>query len=172
MPVTYNLIASNTLSTTATSISFTSIPNTYTDLVIRASLRGDNAFAFSNLQLRFNGSSATNYSYTRLLSDGATPTSSRATAQAQLVVQYGVVAATSTSNTFSNVEIYIPNYNSSVNKVANADAVHENNSATAYLSANALLRSVTDAITSIDLIVSANNFVSGSSFFLYGIKNS
>jgi hypothetical protein len=82
------------------------------------------------------------------------------------------VAASATASTFSNVEIYIPNYNSSVNKVASAIVAHENNNSAAYTSANAFLRSVTDAITSVDLVSASGNYVSGTSFFLYGIKNS
>jgi hypothetical protein len=172
MANTYTIIASNTLSTTATTVTFSSIPTTYTDLVIRASIRNDGAALSRNLWVRFNGSSATNYSYTQLIGTGTTASSNRGSSVAQLVAQHGQVAATATSNTFSNVEIYIPNYNNSTNKVANADVAHETSATTAYISANGFLRSVTDAITSIDLVSAVDNFVSGSSFFLYGIKNS
>jgi hypothetical protein len=172
MANTYTLIASNTLSTTATTVTFSSIPSTYTDLVIKASIRNDSLASNRHLWVRFNGSSATNYSYTQLTSDGTNPGSNRGSSVAQLVAQYGQVAASATASTFSNVEIYIPNYNSSVNKVASAIVAHENNNSAAYTSANAFLRSVTDAITSVDLVSASGNYVSGTSFFLYGIKNS
>jgi hypothetical protein len=172
MAITYTLIASNTLSTTATTVTFSSIPATYTDLVIRASIRNDGAASNRDLWIRFNGSSATNYSNTRLTGDGANAGSGRESSAAQMIAKYGQVAASATANTFSNVEIYIPNYNSSTNKPASAIVAHENNSTSAFTSANALLRSVTDAITSVSLVSASGNFIANSTFWLYGIKNS
>ena len=173
MANTYTLIASNTLSSSAASVTFSSIPNTYTDLLVKVSARSDFAGSiYRGFFIRYNGSSATNYSYTQLYGDGASGASQNNTGIGQLDVFRSITAATATSNTFGNLEIYIPNYNSSANKTAGAFGAHETNGTTAYISANAFLRSVADAITSLDLLPSGGNFVSGSSFFLYGIKNS
>jgi hypothetical protein len=107
-----------------------------------------------------------------LTGDGTNAGSGRESSAAQMIAKYGQVAASATANTFSNVEIYIPNYNSSTNKPASAIVAHENNNSAAYTSANALLRSVTDAITSVSLVSASGNFVANSTFWLYGIKNS
>ena len=88
-------------------------------------------------------------------------------------MEYGVAnAATATNNTFANFEIYIPSYTAIQNKPSSAFGVAENNATSPiFIQVSAGLRSVTDAITSISLVPSGN-FVSGSSFYLYGIKNS
>jgi hypothetical protein len=77
-----------------------------------------------------------------------------------------------TTNTFSNTEFYISNYQSaSQNKQGRSDGVLENNSSTAtYRIMGAGLFRDNTAITSITIVPSSGNFVSGSSFFLYGIK--
>ena len=82
-------------------------------------------------------------------------------------------AVSSTSDTFSNDEIYIPSYAVAQNKIISVFNVLENNSTTNYwINADAGLLSNTAAITSITITASGSSFVSGSSFYLYGIKNS
>ena len=171
MANTYTLIASNTLSSTAATVTFSSIPASYTDLVLRYSVRGDIA-GTDSLQtgIQLNGTTS-GYSQTYLYGNGASAASSRATSQSSLeAVQED--SAGNTSNTFASAEIYIPNYQSSANKPVSRFNASEQNGATAYISAHAGLSNVTSAITSITIKTNANNFVSGSSFFLYGIKNS
>ena len=75
-----------------------------------------------------------------------------------------------TSNTFATAEIYIPSYRVSQHKQISMDSATENNATTAYRAVDAGLWRSTAAITSIEL--DGSNFVSGSSFYLYGIKNS
>lgn len=169
MPVTYNLIASNTLSSSAASVTFSAIPNTYTDLVLRVSGRTD----FSgDLLITFNADTATNYSRTEIYGDGSTSGSFRASNASSARFVYSLNPDGSTSNTFSNSEIYIPNYLASANKPFSGNGRAEGNaSSPIYLSGSAMLWRNTAAITSIKLETQFN-FVSGSSFFLYGIKNS
>lgn len=174
MPATYTLIASNTLSSSAASVTFSAIPATYTDLVLRMSMRisttGDSK---DNFYVWFNGSSAASYSLTRVRGDGTTASSSRATAGT-----YSLTGLTdragATANTFGSAELYIPNYTASTNKPSSLTTVSENNATEAYIEGAAGLWSNTAAITSIGIYgdYSGNQFVSGSSFFLYGIKNS
>jgi len=175
MANTYTLIASNTLSSTASSVTFSAIPSTYTDLVIRASLRDDSSGLYPNaVNLTFNGSSASNYSYTYLIAENTSPSSVRYSNQPAVYINNSVNGSTSTSNTFSSVELYIPSYTATQNKAFSTSFVTEANSASNLLwsiGAGAGLRSVTAAITSITLDRGANLAV-GSSFFLYGIKNS
>jgi len=123
------------------------------------------------MDVTLNGSSAANYSVTRLRGSGISAASGRTSNQTYLY--FGLNnGPSSTSNTFTNGEIYIPNYNGSANKCLSHFSAQENNQTEAYIDTNAGLRSVTDAITSVKLNCNGFNFVSGSSFFLYGIKNS
>lgn len=173
MPVTYNLIASNTLSSSAASVTFSAIPNTYTDLVLRYSIRTD--FAGTNVaqaRVTFNGTTS-GYSRTTLTGNGASASSARATSQANFEPEEGSPSASNTANTFGTTEIYIPNYLVSTNKAYGSFAVGENNTTSpVYMSVRAALWQNTSAITSITLTANAGNFVSGCAFFLYGIKNS
>lgn len=171
MANTYVLIASNTLSSSAASVTFSSIPSTYTDLVLRYSIRTD--FAGLNIaqaRVTFNGTTS-GYSRTILNGDGAAASSGRATSQANFEPEEGSPSASNTANTFGTTEIYIPNYLVSANKAYGSFAVGENNTTTpVYLSARAALWQNTSAITSITLTANTGNFVSGCAFFLYGIK--
>lgn len=73
MANTYTLISSNTLTSSAASVTFSSIPATYTDLVLRISSRTDAAGATATVAAQFNGdTTSANYSETNLNSDGAT----------------------------------------------------------------------------------------------------
>ena len=172
MPSTYTLIKGETIGSSAASYTFTAIPSTFTDLVVKGSVRSDIADTDRELQLWINGSTALNYSYTRLTGTGAAAASSRASNNDYINGYKGVSGSTSTSNTFADFEIYIPNYAGSTNKPLSIFGANENNTTTAYIYTLAGLRSVTDAITSISMRPQTSNFVSGSSFYLYGISKS
>jgi len=154
-------------------IEFTSIPATYTDLVILTSLRNaasDNGRF--NVKTTFNGSSS-GYSQ-RLLygTDGSTVDSDSGT-EPYIHFYYGNQNGT-TASTFANGMIYIPNYAGSNNKSALFDSVTENNSSSGFITAmTAALWSNSSAITSIKMEdILANNLVQYSTATLYGIKNS
>jgi hypothetical protein len=169
---TYTLISSNVLTSSAASVTFSAIPATYTDLVLRASVRCDFAATVKETEIIFNADTATNYSFTNLLGLG-----SNGDASQQFGTQaYGwtgkIAAASSTSDTFANVEIYIPSYTASQNKPFSSNNMNENNNTIVEATAGvALLWRNTAAITSILFYPRASNFVSGSSFYLYGISN-
>ena len=170
MASTYTLISSNVLASSAASVTFSAIPSTYTDLVLRISARSAEVSTITSIELEFNAT-ASSYSFTRLRGDGSAASSSRATSQSQLTVGT-IPAASATSNTFGNIEVYIPSYTASQNKPVSGFNVGENNATAADIYAHAGLWSNTAAITSIVLDLGGANFVSGSSFYLYGIKNS
>jgi hypothetical protein len=171
MPSTYTLIASNVLTSSAASVTFSAIPSTYTDLVLRYSARNDDTTTI--LGVRFNGDTATNYSTTILRGSGSAASSlSYNTTRTQLFEQDGIEPSTMTANTFNSGEIYIPSYLVSQNKPMSTFTVTEDNSSTAYMSAIANLWRNTAAITSINLYSNSGNLVSGSSFYLYGISKS
>ena len=170
MATTYTLISSNVLSSSAASVTFSSIPATYTDLVLRISAR-TNDTGPENLQIYFNTDTSTNYSTTMLQGDGASATSARYTSQTVIQNPNTVEGTTYTSNTFGSIEIYIPSYTSSANKPVSLYGASENNATTAYINAGAGLWRGSAAITQIVIDQSGANFVSGSSFYLYGISN-
>ena len=169
MATTYEAIATVTVTgATAASMDFTSIPQTYTDLLIKYSGRV-NAAVDPTLKIIFN-SNTSNYSSKVLYGDGTTPGSFNGST----AYTYGgyVCNSNHTANTFSNGEIYIPNYTSSNNKSVSVDDVIETNATESYLFLAASLWSDSAAITSISLDPVNADLVQYSSATLYGIKNS
>jgi|688.fasta_scaffold747599_2 hypothetical protein len=168
MPVTYELIASNVLGSNAASVTFSAIPATYTDLVLRVSGRSQNATGF--LIVRFNATGT--YSETDLRGNGSAASSVRSTGDGQMFGQgyLRLVGSGMTANTFNSAEIYIPNYAGSQAKLASAFSVTEDNTTSVeFITAGAGLSDLSAAITS---IVCTTAFLAGSSFYLYGIKKS
>ena len=139
------------------------IPQTYTDLVIKFSLRSSNTSA-EGVYISFNGSTT---SFTdKYLEGSGSGASSGSLARYVGCENY----STTTSNTFNNGEIYIPNYTSSNYKSFSVDNVEENNATAAFATFNAGLWSNTAAITSITFTVgSTRTMVQYTNFYLYGI---
>lgn len=170
MPATFVLIASNILSSPSTSVTFSSIPGTYTDLVLRASIRDNTASIASNGFYIYPNGSTANGSSTILYGDGNTST---AGSYRNVGIWPSGQGNNATANTFGSLEIYIPSYTASTNKPMSIRMAIENNGTNGWNEADAGLWSNTAAITSLELKpYSTASFVSGSSFYLYGIKNS
>jgi hypothetical protein len=174
MANTYTLIESKVLGSTASSVTFSAIPATYTDLVLKISARCGELQPEESVNLRFNGSTVANYSLTRLRGNGASLVSSRSVDDNSVTLDRVINGNTSTANTFNSLEIYIPSYTASTYKPVSSYSATENNSATsAYLNITAGLWRNTSAITSIFMYPnSGNGFLATSSFYLYGISNS
>jgi hypothetical protein len=174
MANTYTLISSTTVTVAnATTITFSSIPATYTDLELKVSARkvspaGQN----SDFLIRFNSDTTTLYSTTRIIGNGATAASDRQSNTSAQVLTDVVSGSASTANTFGTFAMYIPNYTSTGNKPASAFGANENFTTTAYILGHAGLYRGTSGISSIDVTTSSQNYVIGSSFYLYGIKKS
>jgi hypothetical protein len=170
MPTTYQLIASNVLGSNAASVTFSSIPSTYTDLVLRMSLRNTHGTVSSEGRLEVNGITSFIYSYTGLSGNGSTASSNGTTATVRFS-EFPITGSTATTNTFSNVEIYIPSYTANINKPFNSFGVDETNAVNAIIKTQAALIQTTAAISSIYIYnLSTFEYVAGSSFNLYGIK--
>jgi hypothetical protein len=139
------------------SIDFTGIPQTGTDLVLVVSARTGYAGTGDNLVARFNGDSASNYTYRWLYGNGSSAGSGTGAISGIL----GIVASgsTATASTFGNASIYIPNYTGSTNKSASCDAVNENNAASATQFINAGIWNNTSAITSISLVSTTSSTI-------------
>ena len=170
MATTYVAIATVTVgSGGTTAMTFSSIPQTYTDLLLKVSGRCSDA-AYSNIALKFN-SSTSGYSQRLLEGNGSTARSVGTIFTSSMWVST-LNSAGQTSNTFGNVEIYIPNYTGSNQKSISVDAVTETNATTAYAQLSAGLHTGTSAITQIDVTGDGSTFVQYSTATLYGIKNS
>ena len=176
MANTFTLIASTTVgSGGASSIDFTSIPATYTDLVIKGSWRStQTGQKFTGIGYQFNGDTASNYRGLLLYEVNSTPASYADTALGGQIqfVSYAA-SADNTSNTFSSIDFYLPNYAGSNQKSVSGDATTENNATDVGIqSLGAGLWTGTSAITSIKINILSGTFVQYSTAYLYGIKNS
>ena len=178
MPNTFELIASSTVGAGGASfIDFTSIPSTYTDLVIYLSARGAGSAAVTYVSARLNGSSSAIYSHVELYAESSTPASAKDSSQTYIYTLGHIPANTATASTFGNTEIYIPNYAGTSNKSLSAAGVAENNSGSNgawTVSMTAGGAALTSEITSIRLVVGSNgstNFMQYSTAYLYGVKN-
>ena len=170
MANTYQLIEAKTLSSSAASIEFTSIPQTYTDLILVYSARTNDASRSDEAYLTFN-SNTSNYSWKMLYGSGSGANSVQDGA-ASSIAGMQIPGGGSTANTFSNGQIYIPNYTGSNYKSVSSEAVQEDNQTTAYIKIVAGLWSNSAAITSVKLSGATGSFVQYSSAYLYGIKKS
>jgi len=159
---TYVAIATNTLSSAAASVTFSSISGAYTDLVLvtNATLASGGA---ANLWCRFNGDGAANYSTTYLAGNGTAASSSRDTSATE-----GWCGRLSSSNITTSIASFQNYANSTTYKTSVSRGNDTSGLVIAYVS---LWRS-TAAITSIVLTnSSAVNFNTGSTFSLYGIQS-
>jgi len=166
---TFTLIASSTVGAGgASSIDFTSIPSTYTDLVLKISARqgAENAF-----DITFNGAS-TSYAVKRIQGNGSTAVSNDAAGTTSAIRVIGIASSGSTGNTFGNSELYIPNYAGSNNKSVSIDGVNEDNATEAYMNLAAGIRSNTAAINQITITPRAGSIAQYSTAYLYGVKSS
>ena len=161
----------------ASSITFSSIPQTYTDLIVKWSTRG--TANNGGLSIRFNGdTSSSNYYYIDLHTQNGTSvqTFNQATYAGYNTYIYAwAEPSTFTASTFSNGEMYLPNYTStSVKKAMSIDSGGENNATAAYLGYISGTWTSTSAITSIniqpDLGSTGSNFAQYSTFLLYGVS--
>jgi len=147
------------------SISFTSIPATFTHLQIRAISRNTTSNNQSS-KLIFNSDSGSNYSYHRLYGTGS-GTGADATANASGVL---IAVETNTSSTFGASVIDVLDYqNTSKYKTTRSLTGWENNSDGRLFFLSGNWRS-TSAITSITITPESNSFAEYSHFALYGIK--
>ena len=166
MPATYEPIATTTLGSAASTISFSSIPGTYTDLV----LIGSPAFASgaSDVQYKLNGDTGNNFSETGLSGTGSSAVSFRATSQVAVDLDaYGVPDATlGNSTSIANFMNYsnTTTFKTSISRAGNA-VTGRGTDLIVGLWRN------TAAITTILIDPSgATTFATGTTYTLYGIK--
>ena len=158
---TYEAIATQTLGSTASSVTFSSIPSTYTDLVLVINSTGSGT---SYMKVRCNGNTNNSYYSTTILEgDGSAASSLRYSNSV-----YSGMIGTVTS-TIGNQIVQFMNYS---NTTTYKTFLSRDNSSI-RTRANVNLFQSTSAISSFEITVpDAPNFSSGSTFTLYGIKNS
>lgn len=173
MPVTYKLIETVTVGAGGSAgITFSSIPQTYTDLVLFTSFRLS-ASGIEAVDFTLNSSTGANYNWRYVQGAGSSGINAGSgTSQTGFTEAMLTDGNTSTTSVFSNSMMYVANYSStSTSKSLYIDDVEEENSATAYMRFTAGLWAQTAAISSIQ-ITASSNFAQHSSASLYGIKNS
>lgn len=168
MANTYQLIQAATVgSGGVANIEFTSIPQTYTDLVLKLSLRASIS-SVDGARVTFNNSTS-GYSY-QLIYGNSSGAFSYYGSAAYMGVDYSNGSSTA-ANIFSNGRLYISNYTGSNHKLVSTDNVTEDNSSTGYVIPTTFLWSNTSAITSIKIQQSSGTIVQYSTAYLYGISN-
>lgn len=172
MANTYVAIQSITVSGSSTAtVTFSNIPTTYTDFVVRFTGRSANAGSARRQVYMTINSTTANYSRTRIYTQASVAYSDRNSNQTEMQIG-SMPAGTATSNTFGSGEVYIPNYLAATNKPLGTFVVQENNNTDTEIHGVAGLWSNTAAITSISFAIGpGDNWVDGSTFHLYGIKN-
>lgn len=168
MPNTFIKISTVTVGASgASSIDFTSIPQTFTDLKVVLSARTNRANATDEANLTFNNNSS-GYSWRMLYGDGSSAASASGSSTTSIAgVQ--IPGGNATASIFGNTEIYIPNYTSANNKSTSIDAVPEDNATSSYMKVVAGLWANSAAITSVKISGATGNFVQYSTATLYGI---
>lgn len=168
-------IYSQTISTAVNAITFNNIPQTYQDLFLLFSVRATGSNNSQGIYIQFNGDGSNNYSSTYGRSTGNAIDSFRGS-NSNAILSIEVPNDQCTSGIFSNIQISIPSYRSSRHKQIITDVAKETNAASGivFMQNQASLWRNTSAISSMTIgtNITAPNFVGGSTFSLYGIKNS
>jgi hypothetical protein len=163
---TYVALDEVTVAIATPSITFTSIPQGYTDLVLVCNIA--QVASNNSLRIRYNSDTGSNYSYTQLQGNGSTAVSGR-----DINLTSGLVAET-TANTSLELAViaHIQNYS---NTTTYKTSIGRGNRPNGLVDATVSLWRSTAAITTIALSMGSgfptNNFSSGSTFNLYGIAN-
>jgi hypothetical protein len=158
------LIQSQTLGSGAGSVAFTSIPQTYTDLIFMASARSNTTGSSTEpCLLSFNGDSS---GYT---AENLSGTGSGTNRTGIARIAFYAPRAGTTASSFSNGSIHIPNYTLAINKNYLSETVSANNGGECWQSILVGVWANTAAITSVTFTPTANNFEAGTMISLYGI---
>ena len=159
MASTYTPIATTTASGSASTITFSSIPSTYTDLVI---VLNGNATTGStgSIALQFNSDTGSNYSYTRLLGDGSAASSARGSN----------TTATYMGDTGTDRAVFVVSLNNYSNTTTYKTSISRSNSQN-YVSSYVGLWRSTSAISTVTLTAPVGaNWSSTTTATIYGIK--
>lgn len=158
MASTYTPLSTQTLGSSASSITFSSISSAYTDIVLvlaSSTVSG----AVTNHYLRVNGDTGSNYSYTRLYGDGTSAGSDRGTNSSLILL--GEVGTTITNNI-----IHFQNYS---NTTTYKTILNRGNATIGTVNGVVGLWRSTSAINSITVFPISGSFATGTTATIYGI---
>lgn len=163
---TYVALATQTLSSAVSSVTFSSIPQGYTDLVLEAVGRTATASVSDSYLLTVNGDTSSVYSRTRLLGTGSAASSANRTSAPNVDFE-GVAGNSAASGVYGFSTINLQNYsNSSTYK----SILIRGNDANNYVESTIARWGNTAAITNVTLTTSSgSNLMTGSTFTIYGI---
>lgn len=156
---TYEPIATTTLGSAQSSVTFSSISG-YTDIYVVCDFVL--ATSAASLGLRFNSDTGNNYSDTMLAGNGSAASSSRQTSNSFIRSGYWETGRSQTN-------ISIMNYSNANTNKTTISRQFQSGTSTSYVVTNVGLWRNTSAITSITLFGDGGNIASGSTFTLYGI---
>jgi hypothetical protein len=162
MPATYEPIATTTLGSAATTVTFSSISSTYTDLILVAAPLSS---AAEELVMQFNGDTSAVYSATIVWGSGSSAGSVRSTGQNSAVLNYYASVGGTQNTQIFNVMNYAntTTFKTIIGRAGRSDS---------GVDATVALWRNTSAINSVALkLKNSNNFLTGSTFTLYGVKS-
>jgi hypothetical protein len=165
-------ISSQTLVSTAASITFSSIPGTYKHLLLVAQQRGTTATTALDAAMQFNGDTGANYLTTRLYNNSSsTAASLEATGQTNIVIG-GIPGSSAGANAFGDAHITIPNYAGSNDKgiVYTSGFITANSAGGGSVQTGHGAWFSTAVITSITVFPTAGSYAAGTIFTLYGVS--
>lgn len=168
MPATFQPIANYTLGASTSSVTFSSIPQIYTDLVLVCHIRNSAAGTQTYPWIRYNGDSGSNYSFTRMHgNENNQAVSGRGSNEDRFYFSESPGAG-STTGYFAPVIIHIMDYSNTTTNKTSLSRINNLGGAVQVGALVSLWRS-TSAITSI-LVNGDTNLVSGTTLTLYGVK--
>lgn len=165
------LIETVTLTTTASNVGFTNIPQTGADLLVLATHRQQgsiNTGVTDSVQFRLNG---VNASSNRLFGNGSGAFASYNNTSSG--TKFSSPNHNATANVFGNTSIYIPNYKSTTTKNYSLDSVIENNAAASVVEISAGEVATNSPVTAISCVAQTSagaSFSAGCTFYLYLIS--
>lgn len=163
MPSTYTPIATQTLGSAAASVTFSSIPQTYTDLIFVVTVPAGHNTG-SGIQLNSDTAYSTNYSRTVLTGNGTTASSFRNNGSSNPTANHDLGALRPNGNLI----FQLMNYS---NTTTNKTILSRSNGASNDLAAVVMLWQSTSAISSFVFTTDGGNLSAGMTFTLYGVKS-
>ena len=168
MAATYEPIATTTTTGNASTVTFSGISGSYTDVI--AVFDGTHSDGTTDIRIRFNSDSGSNYSHTVLEGTGSAASSSRQSNTTHIMLAFNNVGIGTSQ---SNQIMHFMNYSNSTTYKTVIGRVNAATNAGGFpgVSAGVGLWRSTNAITSIEFYFSSGNFVNGSVISLYGIAS-
>jgi hypothetical protein len=174
MAVTYQLISSNTLASNATSVTFSSIPQTYDDMVIRIVAQVTATGVVPQGSLRFNSDTNPRYRSTGIYWSGTTIGGIDQIASTD-TSSFAIYIGSSGGNSQPGMAVVYLNSYASTSRTKSmtwiTTAVQNGNSSYYSKVGGGIYNESSTGISTIQVLGNGDTYLAGSTFKLYGIKN-